>query len=88
MTVFGIEGDQLGQLKYPKGIVLDHQNLIYVAEGSRVQIFEQDGKFISSFGANGDGPGQFDNIEGLCSTTNGDLLVCDKGNQRIQALHI
>ncbi len=90
LTYFGDEGDQLGQLKYPKGITINQQNFIGVADtgNSRIQIYEQDGKFVKSFGVNGNCEGQFDGIEGICSTASGDLIVCDRENYRIQILQI
>ena len=51
----------------------------------RVQVFELSGKFVTKFGTEGIGKGEFN--EGPKSTavlSNGRIVACDFGNNRIQ----
>jgi len=55
-------------------------------DGSRIQIFGLDGAQARTIGAFGDGPGQFKHPSGLAWDEEGDLVVADGGNHRIQRL--
>lgn len=55
------------------------------AEGSKVHIFTQDGTYLSSFGSNGTGPGQFsDGGREITVDGAGNLWVGDMPNFRVQ----
>ena len=79
-------GTANGQLKSPKGIAVDTQGFIVVADSgnSRVQVFRANGDHFCSFGAPGTGAGQFRGLEGLALTADGRVVVADKDNHRIQ----
>ena len=49
---FGSKGEGPGQFKYPEQICIAPDGLVYVTDGgnNRVQVFEQDGKFVRQFG--------------------------------------
>jgi DNA-binding beta-propeller fold protein YncE len=51
---------------------------------TNVQIFDQNGKFISKFGTKGTGDGQFKRPEDIAVDPQGKIFVCDTGNSRIQ----
>ena len=59
---------------------------MYVAdsENHRIQKFDEDGNFITKWGASGIGDGQFNSPHGVAVSTTGDVYVADSGNDRIQ----
>ena len=50
----------------------------------RVQIFDVNGTFVSSFGSYGQAPGELDCISGIAVNTMGQIIVADRYNNRIQ----
>ena len=62
-------------------------NDIFVSDGhvnSRIVKFSKDGKFITSWGKKGTGPGEFDLPHTIFFDSRGRLLVGDRSNKRIQ----
>lgn len=59
---------------------------IYVAdfENHRIQVFDAGGAFLSVFGSQGKGPGEFERPTDLDIGPDGRLFVVDFGNNRIQ----
>jgi tripartite motif-containing protein 71 len=51
---------------------------------SRVQKFSQDGNFITKWGSNGTGDGQFNDPSGVATDATGNIYVVDTDNKRIQ----
>jgi hypothetical protein len=71
----------------PSDIEIDHQrSMIYVVDtGSHcVFVFGFQGKFLRSFGNEGQGPGEFSRPTGLYIMENSSAAIADKGNNRIQ----
>ncbi|KAI1731855.1 NHL repeat domain-containing protein [Ditylenchus destructor] len=61
LFIFGTEGFSAGQLKLPRGVAVDDQGFIIVADSgnNRIQVFSPDGKsVIKMFGAWGSAPAQ------------------------------
>jgi hypothetical protein len=80
------EGESFQQ---PSDVAWDSQGNIYVADGltrGRIAKYEPSGRFITNFGAEGNGPGQFAGIHGLQIDARDNLYVADYGNRRIQVL--
>jgi len=52
ITSWGLLGSNPGQLNQPKGLTLDEDNNVYVADefNNRIQKFDSDGNFITEFG--------------------------------------
>ena len=48
------------------------------------QVFNSDGKYLFSFGGNGEAPGQFNAPTGVTTDRYDKILVADWGNSRIQ----
>jgi hypothetical protein len=86
----GAAGDGPDTFNRPSGVVIASNGDIFVSDGHggesnhRVVKFSKDGKFIKSWGAKGNGPGQFDELHGITIDSRGRVLVADRGNNRIQ----
>ena len=52
----------------------------------RIQVFELNGKFLGKFGIKGGNLGEFSNPSSLAVLSNGQIVVCDTFNHRIQIL--
>lgn len=50
----------------------------------KLQVFSPEGEFILKFGSNGEGNGQFNAPTGVAVDANGNIIVADWGNSRIQ----
>ena len=78
-------GSGEGVLDCPMGVAVD-ENHVYVSDytSHRVQVFRaSDGKFLTSLGAAGSGPGQLLHPAALALDGRGSLHVADTGNNRI-----
>ena len=47
-------------------------------------MFNSEGEFLLKFGSNGEGNGQFNAPTGVAVDVNGNIIVADWGNSRIQ----
>jgi len=75
----------------PRGISIDTDGLVYVADSwnNRIQKFTKDGltkdgQFLSAWGSEGSGDGQFNEPWGIAIDTDGFVYVADSWNSRIQ----
>lgn len=50
------------------------------------QVFSADGEFLFKFGSHGEGNGQFNAPTGVAVDANGNIIVADWGNSRIQVI--
>ncbi len=85
MGSFGKHGDGSGYFAQAKGVAMDSDGHVYVADAlaNRVQIFDQSGRFLLGFGSSGNGPGDFQIPSGL-AILDDMIYVADSYNQRIQ----
>ena len=84
------QGDELNQLKHPRGIYVDHkQQSIYIADSDNHRIVkwklgENDGDIVA--GGNGEG-GRIDQLNSpsdvIVDQNNKSLIICDWGNRRV-----
>ena len=83
---FGDHGDDEGEFRLGTGITIDASERIYVAEeqNHRVNVFQDDGKFVGRWGSPGSGDGEFDGPAGIAVDADGNLLVVDQNNHRVQ----
>ena len=53
--------------------------MVYVSEqdNHRISMFTTEGQFVTSFGREGAGPGEFNRPQGLAVDNNGVVYVCD-----------
>jgi hypothetical protein len=72
----------------PAAVAVDRANNIYVLDSgnNRIQKFSADGKFLTSFGRFGQGPGEFIYPGWLAIDGSGNLYVSDPHNRRLQIL--
>ena len=73
----------------PYKIAVSSKGYIYVTDtgNNSIKKLDQSGKLLSSFGAYGEGVGQFKQPQGIAVDTNDNVYVSDTGNNRIQILH-
>ncbi len=72
----------------PVDIAFDSKDNIYILDSGnhRIQKFDADGKYLATFGRQGEGPGEFQYPISLNIDTEGYLYISDPQNQRIQIL--
>ncbi|MGO8881997.1 MAG: 6-bladed beta-propeller [Desulfomonilaceae bacterium] len=83
---FGIPGSAPGSFNYPKGIISDPNDFVYVVDSNncRVQIFDPAGKLFKIVGAIGSIGGLFATPQGVCIGPKNRMFVADTRNHRIQ----
>ncbi|GAB4481209.1 MAG: hypothetical protein Kow00124_28720 [Anaerolineae bacterium] len=90
LTAWGVEGpNQLSDpfaFWGPRGIAVDRQGIVYVADtgNKRIQSFDGEGGFLRQIGSGGSFDGQLDEPAGLAVGPDGLIYVADTWNQRIQ----
>ncbi len=85
-SMIGNIGDSSGTFFRPKGIGLDSEGHIYIAEGAWgvVQVFNIEGQLLYTFGSRGTRLGEFQLPAGLFIDQNDRVYVVDSYNHRIQ----
>jgi len=78
-----------GDFAKPTGLAVDQEGNLYVADtlNNRIEIFDADGKFISTFGKAGDGPGYFARPKGVAIDGDGHIWVADGMQDRVQVFN-
>ena len=78
-----------GEFAKPAGVAVDREGNLYVADtwNNRIQIFDADGKLISTFGQEGDGPGYFGRPKGVAVDSDGHIWVADGMQDRVQVFN-
>jgi tripartite motif-containing protein 71 len=82
-------GVEPGRFTSPAGIDVDKSdNNVYIADfgspDTAVQVFTNNGTFVTSWGSTGLGDGQFINPAGIEVDSLGNVFVAEEGNDRIQ----
>lgn len=82
---FGSFGDRDGQFSRPQSMVID-KGLVYVTDSCnhRLVVFKTDGTFVRNIGGVGSELGQFRFPYGMDIDSDGRLIVCEFGNNRVQ----
>ena len=82
----GYSGQGEGQFADPRGVAVDAQGNVHVADTNnhRIQVFDSNGAFLRQWGAQGDGDGQFNEPWGIAVDGDGNVYVADTWNHRIQ----
>ncbi len=88
---FGQKGGTLGKTSHPRGIAIDNRKqLIYVVDYMRhtVLAYNLRGNFMFEFGGKGWSPGWFNYPTSVAVDKNGNIIIADLFNQRVQVLKI
>ncbi|MGD9936724.1 MAG: 6-bladed beta-propeller [Methanoregulaceae archaeon] len=85
VDVVGVTGSDPGYLMGPRGVVVDGEGTIFVAdtENHRVQVFSPDGRLIRSWGSQGTSPTQFVQPIPITIGPDNNLYIGDRGNHRV-----
>jgi DNA-binding beta-propeller fold protein YncE len=75
-----------GVFSLPEGVAVDTDGNVYVTDtfNDRVEMFDADGQFISTFGKNGDGPADFERPKGIAIDCDGHIWVVDAAQNRVK----
>ena len=78
-----------GNFAAPQGVAVDKDGNVYVTDtlNDRVEIFDADGNFLSTFGKNGDGPGYFARPKGIAVDGDGHIWVADAMQNQLQVFN-
>ena len=78
-----------GNFAAPQGVAVDKDGNVFVTDtlNDRVEIFDADGVFISTFGKPGDGPGYFARPKGIAIDSDGHIWVADEMQDRLQVFN-
>jgi sugar lactone lactonase YvrE len=78
-----------GDFGAPEGVAVDKEGNIYVTDtlNNRVESFDPEGTFISTFGKAGDGPGYFFRPKGIAVDCDGNIWVADQMQDRLQVFN-
>jgi sugar lactone lactonase YvrE len=78
-----------GDFAKPTGLAVDRDGDLYVADtlNNRIEVFDADGKFISTFGKAGDGPGYFARPKGVAIDNDDHIWVADGMQDRVQVFN-
>ena len=81
------EGKLQGQVRSPKGILVDGKGMIYTADtgNDRIEIFKPDGSYDNMFGESGSDEGQFRTPSFVAVSPAGNIYVADTRNRKIKA---
>ena len=78
---------KLGEFSFPQGVKV-HESQVYVCDlrNNRIQVFDLELSFITSFGTKGSGEGQYEGPNDLAFDSQGNIYVSEYGNNRVQVL--
>ena len=68
---------------------MDKEGNVYVTDtfNDRVEMFDADGEFISTFGKNGDGPADFERPKGIAVDCDGHIWVVDAAQNMVKVFN-
>jgi DNA-binding beta-propeller fold protein YncE len=83
------EQTDLGTFSLPEAVAVDKDGNVYVTDtfNDRVEIFDADGEFISTFGRNGDGPADLERPKGIAVDGDGHIWVVDAAQERVKVFN-
>jgi DNA-binding beta-propeller fold protein YncE len=93
ISTWGSSGEDLGQFSHPHGNEIDDENnqdandvFVYIADqnNDRIQKFSKNGTFVTTWGEEGEGNGQFLHTHGIDLDSDGNVYVSDRDQPSIQ----
>ncbi len=91
LLAFGQKGGSTGKMSRPRSMAVDeNKNCVYIADYMRhtILIYDLAGRFMYEFGGLGYGPGWFQYPTSVALNKQGQLIVADLFNQRVQVLDV
>ena len=84
--LFVLKGSPGIPFRQPTDVAVDEDQRVFVMDGvnSRVAVFDQQGRYLYSFGTRGSAPGEMLLPVGIGISSSGEIYVADTGNHRIQ----
>jgi DNA-binding beta-propeller fold protein YncE len=78
-----------GTFSLPEGVAVDSDGNVFVTDtfNDRVESFDADGEFISTFGKNGDGPADFERPKGIAVDCDGHIWVVDAAQNVVKVFN-
>jgi DNA-binding beta-propeller fold protein YncE len=78
-----------GTFSLPEAVAVDNDGNVYVTDtfNNRVEIFDADGEFISTFGKNGDGPADLERPKGIAIDCDGHIWVVDAAQNVVKVFN-
>jgi DNA-binding beta-propeller fold protein YncE len=78
-----------GTFSLPECVAVDKDGNVYVTDtfNDRIEIFDADGEFISTFGKNGDGPADLERPKGIAVDCDGHIWVVDASQSRVKVFN-
>lgn len=75
-----LEFDEPGYLLMPGSVTTDGKGNIFIADSKKilVNMYSSEGNFLKSFGGEGQGPGEFEEVSAIAIDDVGNLLVLDR----------
>lgn len=86
----GVAGDGNYEFNQPSSVLVAPDGNIFVGDGhggasnSRIMKYSASGEFLTSWGSQGSGPGEFAVPHDLAMDSSGRIFVGDRGNNRVQ----
>ena len=81
------DSDGEGNMSQSRGLVISEDRILISNANHIILIYQLNGNFVSKIGKHGKGKIEFSSLYGLaCNESNGDIYICDYGNNRIQIL--
>ena len=84
MEGLGVPIQTFGGFGNPRGVAFNHAGEMVISAGDNVSVLRPNGTKLRSFGTRGSGPGQFLDPKGVAVDDEGNILVADSSNHRIQ----
>jgi hypothetical protein len=90
VTTWGSTGSGDGEFNLPQRIAVDTNGNVFVTDtaccggNTRIQKFDNNGTFLTKWGSEGTGDGQFDGPIGIGVDEIGNVFITDTNNNRIQ----
>jgi len=78
-----------GTFALPEGVAVDSDGNVYVTDtfNCRIEIFDADGRYLSTFGRNGDGPADLQRPKGIAIDGDGHIWVVDAAQSRVKVFN-